>query len=218
MEYISEYYILRDNCRKGLTKHLEKAIAYIPRIEFQHLLDIGCGTGVPTIYLANRLSGIITAIDKDKNAILYLNQKTNNLGLQNKIFPRVQSLFEVDSAYNKYDLILCEGLLNVIGFHHGLLKIVSLLSKNGYIIIHDELKDKQKKIKVISECDCSIVGLFELNDRDWWTDYYRCLENVYHSSTNHKILELMKSDMMEANMLRKDPSKFQSIYYILKKN
>ena len=70
-----EYYQIKDKCRKELLKYLSEVFFQIPGIENPKILDIGCGTGVPTIWLAENTNGIITAIDTNKHSLDRLQEK-----------------------------------------------------------------------------------------------------------------------------------------------
>ena len=54
-----EYFDIKDKCRKGLLKYLSKAISIIPAIEGPLILDVGCGSGVPTLALAEIFNGTL---------------------------------------------------------------------------------------------------------------------------------------------------------------
>ena len=69
------YFIIKDNCRKGLLKYLSKAILLLPTIEDPLLLDVGCGSGVPTLFLAENFDGKIIAVDPDTESINRLEKK-----------------------------------------------------------------------------------------------------------------------------------------------
>jgi methylase of polypeptide subunit release factors len=43
---------IKDQCRKNLSRFTERALSSIPELDNPIILDIGCGTGVPTILLA----------------------------------------------------------------------------------------------------------------------------------------------------------------------
>lgn len=70
------YYTIKDNCRKGLLKYLSQALSIIPAIENPLLLDIGCGTGVPTLALAEKFNGHIIAIDINAESIQKIGTKS----------------------------------------------------------------------------------------------------------------------------------------------
>ncbi|MFC2121646.1 class I SAM-dependent methyltransferase, partial [Bacteroidota bacterium] len=80
-----EYFNIKDNCRKGLLKYLSKAISIIPIIDKPKILDVGCGSGVPTLLLADKFNGNITAVDSDKKSINKLAEKVKELNLSNRI-------------------------------------------------------------------------------------------------------------------------------------
>jgi 2-polyprenyl-3-methyl-5-hydroxy-6-metoxy-1,4-benzoquinol methylase len=50
-----EYFDIKNNCRKGLLKYLERATSIIPKIEDLKILDVGCGSGIPTLFTAKKI-------------------------------------------------------------------------------------------------------------------------------------------------------------------
>jgi predicted O-methyltransferase YrrM len=66
---VNEYFQIIDNFKKGLLICLVKASSRIPKIEEPKILDIGCGNGVSTLWLAENHNGIITTIYTDKNSL-----------------------------------------------------------------------------------------------------------------------------------------------------
>jgi len=212
-----EYFDIKDNCRQGLLKYLEKAISIIPIIENPQILDAGCGSGVPTLFLAEKLNGNITAIDSDTKSIAILREKVKELNLSNKVNIFNSSLFDIKANNNQFDLIFAEGLLNVVGFQKGFLKIINLLKRNGFIIIHDEFQNQNEKIELIENYDCKILCSFVLDEQIWWNDYFKCLEKEISTISNKNKLKLFKSDLQEIRLFKKTPFHYKSIYYIIEK-
>jgi 2-polyprenyl-3-methyl-5-hydroxy-6-metoxy-1,4-benzoquinol methylase len=210
-----EYFDIKDNCRKGLLKYLEKAISIIPIIENPQILDAGCGSGVPTLLLAEKFNGKIMAIDSDTKSIAVLREKVQELSLSNKVNPSNCSLFDITANNNQFDLILAEGLLNVVGFQKGFLKIIKLLKRNGFIIIHDEYQNQNKKIEFVEKNGCKILNSFVLDEQIWWNDYFKPLEKEINSSSNKEFLKLFSSDLGEIEMFKKNSSNYISTYYII---
>jgi cyclopropane fatty-acyl-phospholipid synthase-like methyltransferase len=213
----TEYFIIKDNCRRGFIKYLEKAFSVIPEFTNPGILDIGCGTGVPTLWLADKYSGPITAIDTDSISLDWLQRKANSKNFSKRLTTVNISFFNFKTDPNNFDIILAEGFLNVVGFETGFLRIIKLLKRNGYLIIHDEFKDHEKKCEFIQNNNCSIVDSFYLDEKIWWDDYYKKLETEITNKDNSKILNLFKSDIKEIEYYKSDPSAFRSIYYIIKK-
>ena len=212
-----EYFEIKDNCRKGLLKYLTKAISIIPLIENPRILDVGCGSGVPTLMIAEKFNGKITAVDTDAKSIDILREKVKGLNLSNRVTLSNSSFLDIKVKNNQYDLILVEGLLNVVGFQKGFLKIIKLLKRRGFIIIHDEFQNQNDKIEFIKNNDCKILDSFVLDEQIWWNDYFKCLEKEISSNSNKELSKLFKSDLHEIKLFKKNPSQYNSVYYIIKK-
>ena len=214
---IKEYYRIKDKCRQGLIKHLEKAFSVIPETENPEILDIGCGTGVPTLWFADKYTGAITAIDTDRNALEWLQNKIIEKDISDKVTALNISFFDFMPNPDYYDLIIAEGFLNTVGFEKGFLRIAGILKKNRHVIIHDEFKDHEKKCDFIQGRNCKIIDTIYLDENIWWNDYYRQLESEIMAIDSNQIRDLFKSDLEEIKCYRADPGSFRSVYYIVEK-
>lgn len=65
----------KDRVRERLNKFTVKAFQMIPEMDKPRILDVGCGSGVPTLKLAELSNGHITALDIDQNVIDSLKRK-----------------------------------------------------------------------------------------------------------------------------------------------
>ncbi|HJX03327.1 MAG TPA: class I SAM-dependent methyltransferase, partial [Dehalococcoidia bacterium] len=68
----SRFAIRRDGFRKRLLKYTRKAFQLLPQLDHPRILDIGCGSGVPTLELARLSNGEIVAVDNDAGALQIL--------------------------------------------------------------------------------------------------------------------------------------------------
>jgi cyclopropane fatty-acyl-phospholipid synthase-like methyltransferase len=214
---IKEYFQIKDNCRKGLIKHLEKAFSKIPEIENPKILDIGCGTGVPTLWIADKYSGTITAIDTDKNSLDWLQNKINDKNLVDRVTTLNTSFFNFKANPDYFDIIIAEGFLNIVGFERGFLKVIKILKRNRHFIIHDEFKDHEKKCDFIQDNGCKTIDTLYLDENAWWNDYYRQLESEISVIDSDQTRDLFTSDLKEIENYKMDSSSFRSIYYIIEK-
>jgi len=212
-----EYFQIKDNCRKGLLKYLAKAFSLIPKIEKPKILDIGCGTGVPAIWLAENHSAIITAIDTDNKSLTWLQEKILNTNLEKQITTLNISFFDLKSYRDYFDIILAEGFFNVVGFERGFTHAYEMLGNERYFIIHDEYKDHEKKCAFISNNRCKLIDTFSLDENVWWNEYYKQLEAEINALDNEQTKDLFKSDLEEIELYELDPTPFRSIYYIVRK-
>jgi cyclopropane fatty-acyl-phospholipid synthase-like methyltransferase len=212
-----KYFEIKDTCRNGLIRHLEKVFSALPEIDNPKILDIGCGTGVPTLWIAKNYSGTITAIDTDKDSIEYLKKKINDNNLQDKITALKTSFFDFVSDPDRFDIILAEGFLNVVGFEVAFPKVGDNLKRKGYFVIHDEFKDHEKKLEFIHDNNCKLVYTLFLDENVWWNDYYKQLEFAINTMNREQIRNLFDSDLKEIELYKQDSSAFRSIYYLVEK-
>ena len=212
-----EYHQIRDRCRMGLIRYLEKVFSMIPEIPDPQILDIGCGTGVPTLWIAENRKGLITAIDPDKEAINWLRHKINDRNLSDRVTAMNISFSGFKASPGYYDIIIAEGFLNVVGFESTFPVVVRILRKNGYLIIHDEFRDHDKKCDFIRSNDCRIVDTFFLDENVWWNDYYRQLESDIKAIENDQLRELFSVDLEEIEYYKINPVSFRSVYYVVEK-
>jgi cyclopropane fatty-acyl-phospholipid synthase-like methyltransferase len=213
-----EYFNIRDRCRMRLVKYLEQVLNNLPEFNNPKILDIGCGSGVPTLWLAEKYTGTITAIDTDKHLLDFLEHKIQRNNTSSRIETKNVSFFDLETDPEYYDLILAEGFLNVVGFEMGFKKVIATIKKNGYFIIHDEFKDKDEKNALILKNNCQIVSSLLLDETIWWRDFYGQLEIEINKPENAHLKSLFINEINEIDQYKKDPSLFKSIYYVVLKS
>ncbi len=212
-----EYFNIRDRCRMRIVKYLEQVLNDLTEFNNPKILDIGCGSGVPTLWLAEKYIGTITAIDTDKHLLGFLEHKIQRKKTSSKIETKNVSFFDLVTASECYDLILAEGFLNVVGFEMGFKRVIEKIKIGGYFIIHDEYKDHDSKIAIIDKNNCKIVNSLYLDETIWWRDFYGQLENEINKPENTHLRNLFINEIKEIDQYKKNPSLFKSIYYVVLK-
>jgi SAM-dependent methyltransferase len=204
---------IRDECRKKLSRYTVQAYSLIPEIDNPGILDIGCGMGVSSLELIKKINGIIYAVDSDLPSIDRLRQKVSHLNLNHRIKIYNDSIFNMGIFKDKFDIVLAEGLLNIIGFEKGLYLLMWHVKKGGFLIIHDELKDDSDKRIIFNNNNLKLLDSFILDENVWWNEYYCCLEEKIKALKRD---DLFKGELEEIAGYRKNPLEFRSIFYILK--
>lgn len=203
---------IKDECRKKLSRYTLRAYSLIPEVDNPLILDIGCGTGVSSLEILKKCNGIIYAVDPDLSSIEQLKKKVSLLNLNSRIKIFNDSIYNTDIFKEKFDIVLAEGLLNVIGFENGLPLLIGHLKKRGYIIIHDELKDDSHKRVMFENYNLRLLDTFVLDENVWWNDYYSCLEERIKAFKRN---DLFKNEIDEIAGYRENPLEFRSVFYIL---
>ena len=116
----TDFQTAKDRVRERLNKFTVKAFQMLPKMDKPQILDVGCGTGVPTLKLAELSNGHITALDIDQNAINSLKRKIKEAGLSGRVEAMSCSMFDMDFPKESFDIIWAEGSIDYVGFKRGL--------------------------------------------------------------------------------------------------
>jgi ubiquinone/menaquinone biosynthesis C-methylase UbiE len=214
--------INQDHFRERLNEYTRKAFRMLPGLEKPRILDIGCGSGVPTIELARLSDGEVIGIDTDESLFEKLSVKIQEKGFSNRVKVRKCSLFEIDFPDESFDIVWAEGSISIIGFERGLREWKRLLKTNGFLVIHDDIKDMSDKLKKIPNCGYKLINHFSLPEDAWWTEYYKPLEIQIKElrikyKNDSEALKILKKYQDEIDMVKKNPKGYGSVFYIMQK-
>ena len=214
--------ILKDQIRSRLLKYTEKAFLMMPEMDKPKILDIGCGSGIPTLELARLGQGEVTGIDIDQTALDKFIRKIAVAGINKRVKVFKCSLFDIGFPEESFDVIWAEGAIHTIGFERGLREWKRLLKPGGFMVIHDEQGNVQDKLEQISDCGYELLGYFLLGEGTWRREYFAPLEKMlaeYQKSmpVNPKVREEIRQAQEELDMFRKNPEGNSSAFFIMKR-
>jgi ubiquinone/menaquinone biosynthesis C-methylase UbiE len=212
----------KDMFRQKLSRYTRKAYNILPHMDVPSILDIGCGTGIPTIELAILSKGTITAVDTDKKSLKKLREKAKILHLSNNITPVRCSLYRLRFKNESFDIVWAEGSIAVIGFEKGLKEWRRLIKPGGFLVVHDEITNYEQKMSDISRCGYTLMDQFLISEHVWLKEYFKPLEeHVKELQTIYKndpgIMTLLEHDACEIELFKQSPKNFASIFYVMKK-
>jgi len=212
----------KDLLREGLSKYTRKAFYILPELDKPRILDVGCGSGVPTMELAKLSNGQIIGLDVNQPSLDRLKRKTEKAGLSDRVKVMKCSMVDMDFPDESFDIIWAEGSIAVIGFKRGLKEWRQFLKPNRFLAVHDEIGDITEKLKQISSCGYDLLEYFTLNDDTWWMGYYAPLEKrineirIKHAN-DPKALAVLDEEQREIDMFKKNPGRYCSVFFIMKK-
>ena len=213
---------IKDQFRERFNKYTRRAFEMLPEMEKPHILDIGCGSGVPTIQLAKLSDGEILGIDINQSCLDRLKKKIEKEGFSDQVKTMRCSMFEMDFPDESFDIIWAEGSIWIIGFERGIKEWRKLLKSNGFLVVHDEIKTASDKLENIPSCGYRLTGYFSLPKDTWWTEYCRPLETRIKEQcskygSNSEASKVFEQCQNEIEMVKRNPGEHNSAFYIMQK-
>ncbi len=211
-----------DEFREIFLKYTQKAFHLLPKLYNPQILDIGCGTGVPTIELAKLTNGYINAMDINSKDLRKLENKIIEYGLENRIKIIQGSLLNYKFEPLTFDIIWAEGVIHIIGFKRGFKACHKILKKGGFLVLHETIKGIQDYINHLSSFGFILYDWFQLPDNAWWNEFYNPLElrikELSQMNLNKNLRKEISRYKKEINMVKSNPKNFNTAFYILQKS
>jgi ubiquinone/menaquinone biosynthesis C-methylase UbiE len=222
MTYEHTFKIDKDTFRENLTKYTRKAFYMLPPLDKPHILDIGCGSGVPTLELAQLCNGHVTGVDINQSLLDILTKRIKKAGLSHRVHALKYSLLELDFPNESFDILWSEGSIYVIGFKKGLVEWKKLIKPRKFLVVHDEIKNFTEKYKQIPASGYDLIDHFTISGDTWWKEYYNPLEKHINElrmkySDNPAVLSACDTEQQEIDMFKKNPGQYGSVYFIMQK-
>ena len=209
--------------RERLNKYTRKAFHMLPILDKPRILDVGCGSGVPTMELARLSNGTIVGFDINQSLLNLFVKKITKLGVSDRVKAIKCSIFDMEFPDESFDIIWAEGSISAIGFKKGLQEWKRFLKPNGFIVFHDEKGNIEEKLKHISSCGYELLDYFILNEDTWWAEYFAPLEKlICETRTKYaddpNVLEQLHNAQWEIDLFKKNPQLNSSAFFIMQKN
>ena len=234
--------IEKDLLREGLCKYTREAFQMLPKLDKPRILDIGCGSGGPTLELARLSQGEIIGLDIDQPSLDRLARKIEQAGLSDRVRAVNCSMLNMDFANESFDIIWAEGSTFVIGFEKALKEWRRFLKPEGFLVAHEMtwarpappqevynywkgiaasgIRTVTEYLEQIPACGCDVVGYFTLPEDVWWIEYYGPLQNriqelrpKYISDSN--ALEVFNKEQHEIDLSRKYHQWYSSTFFVM---
>ncbi len=106
------------------------------------ILDIGCGTGVMSCWLAKQVGpeGLIVAIDNNQNQLTASKVKAKVQKLKNLEF-HLKSAYELESLNQYFDMVYCRFILNHLQYPMKVMEnIFKILKQSGSFIVEEGIE------------------------------------------------------------------------------
>jgi ubiquinone/menaquinone biosynthesis C-methylase UbiE len=211
-----------DDYRKNLLKFTIKAFHKLPIMEKPSILDVGCGSGLPTMELARLSNGHITGIDIDQSALDKLNSKIKRENLTDRIRTVKCSLLDMEFPVQSFDIIWAEGSIHSLPFEKFLTLCRRFIKPAGFLVMHDAVDNIASKLMLIPDYGYRVIDHFVLSGEIWWENYFRPLQARIHkirekNANTASDLSFLDQQQREIDNFNKDRSANESAFIITKK-
>jgi len=211
-----------DGLRSVFLKYTRMAFESIPKLDQPHILDIGCGTGMPTLELARLSNGEITGIDIDQEALDKLKIEINNNGLSDRIKIYNRSIYDSKFENESFDIIWSEGSIHLLDLKRTLTECSRIVKLNGFMVTGEATNWATRKLKHFPRFGFKVIKKIPWESECWWTEYYAPLEmKISQLRDKYESVDDIKEihrHLMEIEMVKKNPSGFDCITYVMQKN
>jgi len=209
-----------EQLRAGLLEYSRQAWALVPAFDGRRILDIGCGSGLPTIELARLSHGEVVGIDTDESALAGLRQRIEAARLAERVSAVNASLYHTGFPDESFDLIWDEGLLHVLDPARSFRECHRLLNVGGILTIGETVAWFETVRERLDDFGFQLLGQHLLPRHCWWTEYYAPLERRIRdlreggAALDPVALARYKHEIA---MVKRDPGRFDCGFYLARK-
>jgi SAM-dependent methyltransferase len=204
-----------EGLRAAFLEYTREAYLSIPPIAEPRILDAGCGTGLPTVELAQLSDGEIVAIDPDEEAIDSLRLKIEELGLTDRVQAICCSIFETGFEPESFDIVWEEGVFHLLETDRVLAECARLLTAGGFLVMFETNGWLEATRGRFADHGFDPFRRIPLPSGSWWTRYYAPLEERvgrlrghYQDPEDRKLLDRYQREIesVKADVARSDCS------------
>jgi SAM-dependent methyltransferase len=186
--------------------------------------------------------GRIVALDNYQPFLGVLMKNAEKEGLDKRIFPKNQSMLEMNFKDNSFDIFWSEGALYQMGFQNGLKKCYQLLKNGGYLAVtegvlltshpsaevkmfwedYPDVKDVKANITLIQNENYHLLAHFTLPKLAWLDNYYspmeKRIEELKKKYPNNKTaLQVLRNSEKEIETYKANSDDIGYEFFIMQK-
>ncbi len=207
------------------------------------ILDIGCGPGAQTVFLAAETGGRVTAVDLFARFLEEVRERAGELGVADRVSTVRADMGSLPFDDKSFDLVWSEGAIYIMGFQSGLSAWKRFVKPGGYVavteitwLVDDPSDDASlfwkeaypgmgtfaENCAAAREAGYQLVGTYTLPREDWWTDYYRPLSNRLTSllpsyPPDSESGVGLREELKEIEIHRLHGNEYSYIFYVLRR-
>jgi SAM-dependent methyltransferase len=212
----------KDGVRARLLPYTRRAFSLLPRLDRPLILDLGCGTGVPTLELARLSGGRVVAVDIDLAAVGRLRARATRENMTDVVLIVLASLHDVSFVEGSFDIVWCEGAVAPLGFDAALRRWQSWLRREAFLVLHDKKGAVEQKLRDIRGAGYELVGHFELAPEVWDREYREPLQQRILTLRetcrgDSRVLAALAAEERQLDVFSDDPAACASEFFVMRR-
>jgi ubiquinone/menaquinone biosynthesis C-methylase UbiE len=242
LKIITDFYSDLEKLGPGDIEQSKKALSYIKfTTSSPQIVDIGCGTGSQTIFLAKETNSQIIAVDFLQPFLDELEKKAKSYNVDIKTV--CASMDKLPFSEESFDLIWSEGAIYNMGFNNGIKYIHKYLKPNGYLAIteiswltedrpneiedhwekeYSEIDNIENKLKQLENNGYKILSHFTLPN-NCWESYYEPIKNKIKAflqkwGNSKEAIDFVNGEIKEIELYEKYNQYYGYVFYIAQKS
>lgn len=196
-QYMHDFMLVFEELERwgpGSESDTARAAELLPQSELD-ILEIGCGKGLATQWLAQNLNGHITAVDNEPSALDELMKCAKSKGFADSVTPVCANMMALPFQPHSFDVIWAEGSAYVMGVENAFATWRPLLKPGGMLVVSDlvwstltpsdsisrfwskeypDMTSVENRITQAERLGFEVVDSFKLSDESW-DNYYQPL-------------------------------------------
>lgn len=203
----------------GSVETTRRALQLLPdSLQFERVLDLGCGTGGSTIVLAEDTDAHLTAVDIHPPFLATLRARAEERGLADCITTVAADMGNATSLGAGFDLVWAEGSAYSIGFENALRRWRPLLRPAGCLVVtelvwfvaepteraraffaseYPDMRDEATRIHQARSAGYELLHSFRLPADDWHAFYAGLEEPLNDAISRRGELEIYAATRLE---------------------
>ncbi len=166
-----------DDLRRRFLEHTRSAFALLPAMPHPRILDVGCGSGLPTVQLARMADGEVVGIDTDAKALGAFNERVRARGLQHRVRGICVSLSDNEFPDASFGVIWGEGVFHLLDPVESFAECRRLLKAGGFLVMHETRACLENTSAEAARCGLRLFDEHALPPGFWWDAYGAPLED-----------------------------------------
>jgi SAM-dependent methyltransferase len=210
-----------DGLRSAFLEYTRAAYRSLPAIEKPRILDVGCGTGLPTLELARLSGGDIVGVDPNDEALETLRSNIADRKLSDQVRTMCCSIFDAGFAPSSFDIVWDEGVFHQLEAHRVLAECARVLRTGGYLVMFETDEWFESTTEMFSDHGLVVFHRLRLPPGVWWTDYYAPLEariaRLRSVGTDPEDLEILRTLEREVAEVKADVEKTDCSFVVVQR-